>query len=151
MAVTATNRFEETRDKVQKYLNAKYREEIIFTKSATEAINLIASSFGEKFIKDGGEFNHGFTYSGHPVAAAVALENLKIIESEELISKVSDYTIPYFASKINTQLSGFSLLIFLINFTKIYFSELLGYIERKGLIHLYFESKKGSITCLGET
>ena len=45
LAVTATNRFEETRDKVQKYLNAKYREEIIFTKSATEAINLIASSF----------------------------------------------------------------------------------------------------------
>ena len=44
LAVTATNRFEETRDKVQKYLNAKHREEIIFTKSATESINLIASS-----------------------------------------------------------------------------------------------------------
>ena len=55
LAVTATNRFEETRDKVQKYLNAKQREEIIFTKSATEAINLIASSFGEKFIKEGDE------------------------------------------------------------------------------------------------
>ena len=53
LAVTATNRFEETRDKVQKYLNAKHREEIIFTKSATESINLIASSFGDKFIKEG--------------------------------------------------------------------------------------------------
>ena len=52
LAVTATNRFEETRDKVQKYLNAKHREEIIFTKSATESINLIASSFGDKFIKE---------------------------------------------------------------------------------------------------
>ena len=39
LAITATNRFEETRDKVQKYLNAKHREEIIFTKSATESIN----------------------------------------------------------------------------------------------------------------
>ena len=55
LAVTATNRFEETRDKVQKYLNAKHREEIIFTKSATESINLIASSFGDKFIKEGDE------------------------------------------------------------------------------------------------
>ena len=55
LAVTATNRFEETRDKVQKYLNAKHREEIIFTKSATESINLIASSFGDKFIKKGDE------------------------------------------------------------------------------------------------
>ncbi len=55
LAVKATNRFEESRDKVQKYLNAKHREEIIFTKSATESINLIASSFGEKFIKAGDE------------------------------------------------------------------------------------------------
>ena len=55
LAVKATNRFEESRDKVQKYLNAKYREEIIFTKSATESINLIASSFGEKIINEGYE------------------------------------------------------------------------------------------------
>ena len=55
LAVKATNRFEESRDKVQKYLNAKHREEIIFTKSATESINLIASSFGEKFINEGDE------------------------------------------------------------------------------------------------
>ncbi len=62
---------------------------------------MVGERVAEKLIKDGGEFNHGFTYSGHPVAAAVALENLKIIESEQLISKVSDETIPYFASKIN--------------------------------------------------
>ena len=55
LAVKATNRFEEARDKVQKYLNAKHREEIIFTKSATESINLVASSFGEKFINVGDE------------------------------------------------------------------------------------------------
>ena len=55
LAVKATNRFEETRDKVKNYLNAKHREEIIFTKGATEAINLVASSFGEKFISKGDE------------------------------------------------------------------------------------------------
>ena len=55
LAVKATNRFEATRDKVKKYLNAKYREEIIFTKGATEAINLVASSYGKKYIKKGDE------------------------------------------------------------------------------------------------
>ena len=55
LAVKATNRFEETRDIVKSYLNAKHREEIIFTKSATESINLVASSFGEKFIEKGDE------------------------------------------------------------------------------------------------
>ena len=55
LAVKATNRFENTRDRVQKYLNAKHREEIIFTKGATEAINLVASSFGKKFINSGDE------------------------------------------------------------------------------------------------
>jgi cysteine desulfurase/selenocysteine lyase len=55
LAVKATNRFEATRDKTQKYLNAKHREEIIFTKGATEAINLVASSYGKKYIKKGDE------------------------------------------------------------------------------------------------
>ena len=55
LAVKATNRFEATRDLLQKYLNTKCREEIIFTKGATESINLVASSYGEKYIKKGDE------------------------------------------------------------------------------------------------
>ena len=55
LAVKATNRFEDTRDKVKQYIKAKYREEIIFTKGATEAINLVATSFGEKYITKGDE------------------------------------------------------------------------------------------------
>ena len=55
LAVTATNRFEETRDLVKKFINAKFTEEIIFTKNATEAINLVASTYGEKFINKGDE------------------------------------------------------------------------------------------------
>ena len=55
LAVTATNRFEETRDLVKKFINAKYREEIVFTKGATDSINLVANSYGEKFIKEGDE------------------------------------------------------------------------------------------------
>ena len=55
LAVTATNRFEETRDLVKKYINAKSREEVIFTKNATEGMNLVASTYGEKFINKGDE------------------------------------------------------------------------------------------------
>ena len=36
-------------------MNAKHREEIIFTKGATESINLVASSYGDKFMKEGDE------------------------------------------------------------------------------------------------
>ena len=55
LAVKATNKFEETRDIVKSYINAKYREEIIFTKGATESINLVANSYGEKFLEAGDE------------------------------------------------------------------------------------------------
>ena len=55
LAVKATNKFEETRDIVKSYINAKHREEIIFTKGATEAINLVANTYGEKFISTGDE------------------------------------------------------------------------------------------------
>tara|TARA_B110000914_G_scaffold214857_1_gene218167 strand:- start:1996 stop:3213 length:1218 start_codon:yes stop_codon:yes gene_type:complete len=55
LAVKATNRFEATRDILKEYLNAQCREEIIFTKGATEAINLVASSYGKKYINKGDE------------------------------------------------------------------------------------------------
>jgi len=47
----------------------------------------------------GSEFNHGYTYSGHPVAAAVALENLRILEEENVITQVRDVTGPYLKEK----------------------------------------------------
>ncbi|MCL4152590.1 UNVERIFIED_CONTAM: hypothetical protein GTU68_035722 [Idotea baltica] len=46
-----------------------------------------------------GEFNHGYTYSGHPVASAVALENLRILEEENVIDHVRDVTGPYIKEK----------------------------------------------------
>ncbi len=55
LAVKATNRFEETRDLIKKYINAKHREEIIFTKGATDSINLVATSYGDQFISKGDE------------------------------------------------------------------------------------------------
>lgn len=45
------------------------------------------------------EFNHGYTYSGHPVACAVALENLRIIEEEKIVDYVRDDIGPYLQAK----------------------------------------------------
>ncbi|WP_425039898.1 aspartate aminotransferase family protein [Primorskyibacter sp. S187A] len=46
-----------------------------------------------------GEFNHGYTYSGHPVACAVAMENLRILEEEKVVEHVRDVAAPYLAQK----------------------------------------------------
>ena len=55
LAVAATNFYENTRSSVQKYINARSSDEIVFTKGATEAINLVANTFGQKFLKEGDE------------------------------------------------------------------------------------------------
>ncbi len=55
LSVNATNKFDETRISVKKFINASSKEEIIFTKNATESINLIASTFGQQNIKKGDE------------------------------------------------------------------------------------------------
>ena len=55
LAVAATNLYENTRVSVQKYINAKDKDEIVFTKGATEAINLVANTFGQKYLEDGDE------------------------------------------------------------------------------------------------
>ena len=55
LAVAATNLYENTRTAVQKYINAKNKNEIVFTKGATEAINLVANTFGQKYLKEGDE------------------------------------------------------------------------------------------------
>ncbi|MBA5827946.1 aspartate aminotransferase family protein, partial [Escherichia coli] len=47
-------------------------------------------------IIDNGEFNHGLTYSGHPVAAAVAVANLKLLRDEGIVERVKNDTGPYF-------------------------------------------------------
>ena len=55
LAVAATNLYENTRVSVQKYINAKDKNEIVFTKGATEAINLVANTFSQKHLKEGDE------------------------------------------------------------------------------------------------
>jgi cysteine desulfurase / selenocysteine lyase len=55
LANAATDAYEAAREAVRAFLNAGSPSEIVFTKSATEAINLVAASFGEAFIQEGDE------------------------------------------------------------------------------------------------
>ena len=55
LSIEATEEYENTRTKIAKFINAKNREEIIFTKNATESLNLIAYSYGLENLKEDDE------------------------------------------------------------------------------------------------
>ncbi|MFT9485921.1 MAG: cysteine desulfurase [Tepidibacillus sp.] len=55
LGTKATDAYEEAREKVRKFINAKSMEEIIFTRGTTSAINLVAQSYGRSFLKQGDE------------------------------------------------------------------------------------------------
>ncbi len=58
---------------------------------------LVGDDVSSILIDEGGEFNHGFTYSGHPVAAAAAIANLNILSDEGIVDRVGSETAPYLA------------------------------------------------------
>ena len=60
---------------------------------------MVADRVAEVLIGQGGEFAHGYTYSGHPVAAAVALANLEILQRERVIEKVREDLAPYWSAR----------------------------------------------------
>ena len=55
LADEATQAYEQARNSVRDFINARSREEIIFTSGTTAAVNLVAFSFGEAFVKEGDE------------------------------------------------------------------------------------------------
>ncbi|GGP59270.1 aspartate aminotransferase family protein [Shewanella algicola] len=61
---------------------------------------IVSDKVADVIKQDCGEFTHGFTYSGHPVAAAAALENIRIIEQEQLIERVESDIAPYLQSRL---------------------------------------------------
>jgi putrescine aminotransferase len=58
---------------------------------------MVGERVARVLIDQGGEFNHGYTYSGHPVACAVALANIALIEELGLVQRVHDDTGPQLA------------------------------------------------------
>ena len=58
---------------------------------------MVGHRMAQVLIEQGGEFNHGYTYSGHPVACAVALANIRLIQRDRLVERVHDDLGPYLA------------------------------------------------------
>jgi putrescine aminotransferase len=56
---------------------------------------MVADRVAEVMVEQGGEFYHGYTYSGHPASCAVAIENIRIMQRESLIDRVSNDIGPY--------------------------------------------------------
>ncbi len=62
---------------------------------------LFADHVADTLVSEGGEYQHGFTYSGHPTACAVAAANLRILRDEKLIERVESDVGPYFQTKLH--------------------------------------------------
>ena len=58
---------------------------------------MVGDRVAQALIERGGEFEHGYTYSGHPVACAVALANIRLIREQRLVERVHDDVGPYLA------------------------------------------------------
>ena len=60
---------------------------------------MVGNRVADVLIEKGGEFNHGYTYSGHPVACAVGLANIALMETEQLPQRVKNDIGPYLAKR----------------------------------------------------
>jgi putrescine aminotransferase len=60
---------------------------------------MVGERVARVLIEHGGEFNHGYTYSGHPVACAVALANIRLIQELKLVEHVRGDVGPYLAER----------------------------------------------------
>ena len=82
-----------------------YRPDLVtFAKAVTSGYIplggvMVGDRVAKVLIEQGGEFSHGYTYSGHPVACAVALENIAIMEREQLPQKVRGELGAYFGRR----------------------------------------------------
>jgi putrescine---pyruvate transaminase len=70
---------------------------------------MVGERLAKVLIEKGGEFAHGYTYSGHPVACAVALANIRLIRREGLVERVRDDVGPYLAERY-AELAGHPLV-----------------------------------------
>jgi len=80
---------------------------------------MVGDRVAETLIEEGGEFYHGFTYSGHPVACAVALANIGVIETDGLVDYVKNDIGPYLGARLHEALADHPIV---------------GEIRREGLI-----------------
>ena len=61
---------------------------------------MVADRIIDVLVSKGGEFNHGYTYSGHPVCAAVAIANLRLMMEQNIVETVREKTAPYLQRRL---------------------------------------------------
>ena len=82
-----------------------YRPDLVtFAKAVTSGYIplggvMVGNRVAQVLIEKGGEFNHGYTYSGHPVACAVGLANIALMEKDQLPQRVKNDIGPYLAKR----------------------------------------------------
>lgn len=74
---------------------------IVFAKAVTNAYFplagvIVGKRVGDVLVHNGGDFNHGFTYSGHPVGAAVGIATIRLMQESNILHKLQTSIIPYF-------------------------------------------------------
>ena len=105
LSIEATEAYENTRKKIAEFINAKYPEEIIFSKNATESLNLIAYSYGMENLKEDDEIvisimeHHSNLVPWQKVCKQTGaklnymyINNNYEISEEEIESKITDKT-----------------------------------------------------------
>ena len=99
----ATTRFEEARETIRRYINAEHSYEVIFTRGATESINLVANSFCNAFLKAGdeviiSEMEHHANIVPWQIACEIAGANLKVLPFDDsgvlMIEKLEELITP---------------------------------------------------------
>ena len=61
---------------------------------------MVSDKIADVLINQGGEFNHGYTYSGHPVCAAVAIANVRLMQKTNIVETVREKTAPYLQKRL---------------------------------------------------
>lgn len=136
LSIEATEIYESTRTKIAKFINAKHREEIIFSKNATESLNLIAYSYGMDNLKKDDE-----------VVISIMEHHSNLVPWQK-VTKVTNSKLKYMYINENYELSDEEIENKITDRTKIvgitHISNVLGIINNVKKI-IEYAHKKGAI------
>lgn len=136
LSMEATQSYEETRTKIAKFINAKHREEIIFSKNATESLNILAYSYGMDRLKKDDE-----------VAISIMEHHSNLVPWQK-VTKATGSKLKYMYINENFELSDEEIESKITNKTKIvgitHVSNVLGTINNVKKI-IKYAHKKGAI------
>lgn len=104
LAEKATRAYEDTRLAMQEFIHAKHTEEIIFTRGVTESINLVASSYGRAFLKEGDEvIISGLEHHSNIVPWQIICEEKKALLKIIPVTEIGEMDMEAYAKLLSTR------------------------------------------------